>query len=184
MLSKLQFHWKESLKKCTTYEEQKGEEGIFGQMFILALSSLAVFCLQNCASDFNLFWSGDQRLFHFTDIMNISSNILAKNQNFKKLRHGFMDTRTMIAMALISSCRWKTLVPFLLMKENTWERIFNTDNELSQNCTEKQIMVLKTTLNWLFNDICYLVVGGFDWKISIFQQKVVRGLLTVLYCHE
>ena len=44
--------------------------------------------------------------------------------------------------------------------------------------TEKQIMLFKTTVNCLFNDIwCYLVIGCFDWKIGVFQQTVVRGLL-------
>ena len=56
-----------------------------------------------------------------------------------------------------------------------WKGIFNTDSELLQNYTEKQIIPFKTTVNWLFNDIwCYLVVGCFDWKIVIFQQIVVR----------
>ena len=72
----------------------------------------------------------------------------------------------MSTTALASSCHWKTIVPF------------NTNSELSQNRTEKQIMLFKTTLNWLFNDIwCYLVIGSFDWKIGIFQQTVLRGLL-------
>ena len=31
--------------------------------------------------------------------------------------------------------------------------MFNTNSELSQNHTEKQIMLFKTTVNWLFNDI-------------------------------
>ena len=44
--------------------------------------------------------------------------------------------------------------------------------------TEKQVMPFKTALNWLFNDIWYyLVVGSFDWKINIFQQTVVSGIL-------
>ena len=34
---------------------------------------------------------------------------------------------------------------FLLAKEKTWKRAFNTNNELSQNRTEKQIMLFKTT---------------------------------------
>ena len=52
------------------------------------------------------------------------------------------------------------------------------NSELSKNPTEKQIMPFKTTVNWLFNDIwCYLVIGCFDWKIGIFQQTVLRGLL-------
>ena len=57
----------------------------------------------------------------------------------------------------------------LLAKENTWKDIFNTNSELSQNCTEKEVMSFKTSLNWLLNDIwCYLVIGSFNWKIDIF----------------
>ena len=66
----------------------------------------------------------------------------------------------------------------LLAKEKTWKDIFNTNSELSQKSTEKQIMLFKTTVNCLFNDIwCYLFIGCFAWKIGIFQQAVVRGLL-------
>ena len=42
---------KGNLKKCTNFEEQK-VQGILGGMFIVALSSSAVFCLQNLVSDF------------------------------------------------------------------------------------------------------------------------------------
>ena len=60
---------------------------------------------------------------------------------------------------------------FLLAKEKTWKHIFNTNRELLQNCTEKQILSFKTTVNWFFNDIwCYLATGCFDLKISVFQQ--------------
>ena len=75
----------------------------------------------------------------------------------------------MIFLSLKNTCT------FLLAKENSWKSIFNTNSELSQNRTEKQIMLLKTTVNWLFNDIwSYLVIGCFDWKIGVFQQTVVR----------
>ena len=40
---------------------------------------------------------------------------------------------------------------------------------LSQNLTQKQIMSFKTTVNWLFTDICYLVIGWSDGKIVVFQ---------------
>ena len=43
--------------------------------------------------------------------------ILAKNFNFKKLTHGFVDERALIATTLISSCHWKILVPFWLRKK-------------------------------------------------------------------
>ena len=82
----------------------------------------------------------------------------------------------MIKTTSMSSCHWKTLVPFCLQK--TWsENPLLTKLEL-QNHTEKQIMPFKTTVNWLFNDIwCYLVIALFDWKIDIFQQTVVT-----VYC--
>ena len=80
----------------------------------------------------------------FWDTMNVSPNILAKNSYFKKLRHGFVGERAMITTPLISSCHC----------------IFNTNSELSQNRTEKQIVPSKT--NWPFNDICYLVIACFD----------------------
>ena len=47
-----------------------------------------------------------------------------------------------------------------------------------QNPTEKQIMLFKTTVNCLFNDMwCHLVIGCFDWKFGVFEQTVVRDLL-------
>ena len=65
---------------------------------------------------------------------------------------------------------------FLLVKEKTWKCIVNTNSELLQNRTEKQIKPFKTTINWVFNDIwCYLVIGCFDGKIGVFQDSVVRS---------
>ena len=93
----------------------------------------------------------------------------------KRLRHSFFNERTLITTTLLYTCHWKTLCNLLLAKEKTWIRIFKTNSELSQNCTEKQIKPSKSTINWLFNDIwCYLFITCFDWKIGIFQQTVVR----------
>ena len=39
----------------------------------------------------------------------------------------------------------------------------------------KYCLPSKTTLNGLFYDIwCYLFIAGFEWKIGVFQQTVVR----------
>ena len=76
----------------------------------------------------------------------------------------------------MSSCHWKTLVPFWLRKKRIEKAFFNINNELSQNYTGKlyQIMSFKRTVNWLFNDMwCYLVIVFFDSKIGVFQQKLV-----------
>ena len=77
----------------------------------------------------------------------------------------------------------------MLAKEKTWKNLFNTNSELLQNRTERQIMVPKTTINWLFNDIwCYLFIACFDWKIGVFQQTVVRVYYVVnissFYCYR
>ena len=86
------------------------------------------------------------------------------------MRHSFVDdyNNINIFLSLENPCT------FLLAKEKTWKLIFNTSCELSQHCTEKQIMPPKTTINWPFNDICYLFIACFDWKIDVFQQTVVR----------
>ena len=85
-------------------------QGIFGETFVLALSSSAFFRLKNFVS--NLFWFVllvRQKGFYqsslvnevdFTDIMNVYPNILVKNLNFKKLRQGFVDERAMITTTL------------------------------------------------------------------------------------
>ena len=69
------------------------------------------------------------------------------------MKHGFVDERALITMTLISSCQWKTLVPFCLRKKRPKNVFFNTYSELSQNRAEIQIMLFKTVVNWLFNDI-------------------------------
>ena len=81
-------------------------------------------------------------MVHFTNILNVSTNILAKNKNFQKLRHDFVDERAIIATT-ISSCHWKTLEPFCLQKKRTE----NTNSELLQNRTEKLIMTFKSIVN-------------------------------------
>ena len=93
----------------------------------------------------------------------------------------FQKTETLL-------CRWKSNdyndinillslenpCTFLLTIETTQKRIFNANCELLQNRTEKQIMPFIRTVNWLFNDTCYLVIGCFDWNIGIFQWSVVK----------
>ena len=109
--------------------------------------------------------------------MDVSRNILAKNQNFKKTETWFCRWKSTANNDVNIFLSLKNPCTFLLAKEKTWKRIFNTYSELSQNRTEKQIMLSKSTVNLVFNDICYVVMGCFDWKVGIFQQTVVRVLL-------
>ena len=64
-------------------------QGIFDETFILVLSPSAVFRVQNCLSDvFVICFDLEVKVFYqssignevdFTDIMNVTQNILAKN---------------------------------------------------------------------------------------------------------
>ena len=40
------------------------------------------------------------------DVMNTAPNILAKNENFERLRDSFADERAMIPTTLTSFCHW------------------------------------------------------------------------------
>ena len=51
--------------------------------------------------------------------MNVSPNILAKNQNFKKLRHGFVDERAMITGKPLYL--FISLIQFLLSESFIWK---------------------------------------------------------------
>ena len=114
------------MKKCASFEEQKGtryirENFYFGIIIFSCLSSTkpCLRCPLNCfVREIKGFYqSSFGNEVDFTDIMNVFPNILAKNQNFKKLRHGFVDVRALITTTLISSCHWKTIVPFCLRKK-------------------------------------------------------------------
>ena len=78
--------------------------------------------------------------------MNVSPNILAKNWNFKKPRHCFVDESTDNS-DINNFLSLENPFTFLLAKEKASKRIFNNNSKLSQNRTEKQIMPFKTTVN-------------------------------------
>ena len=62
---------------------------------------------------------------------------------------------------------------FVCEKKKPENAFLTLNSELLQNHTEKQIMPPKITINWLFNDICYLFIAFFDCRIGVFQQTVV-----------
>ena len=82
--SKLRFCRKENLKKRTSFEEQKGTRYI-QRLFWHYCLHLSSFYKTLSQISFNLFCSGDKRQsslvneVDFTEIMNVSPNILAKN---------------------------------------------------------------------------------------------------------
>ena len=132
--SKLQFYREENLKKCTTFEEQKGTRYIRGNVYFGIIVFSCLSSTKPCLRFLLICFAREIKGFYqsslgnevdFMDIMNVSPNILAKNENFKKLRHGSVDKRTIITTALTSSCHWKTLVPFCLQKRRP-EKAFLT----------------------------------------------------------
>ena len=115
------------MKKCTSFEEQKGTRYIPGNVYfgIIVFSCLSPtkrclrFLLISFAQEIKGFYQNSLRSeVDFRDIMDVSPNILAKNYNFKKLRHGLADERALITAILISYCHWKTLVSFCLRKKD------------------------------------------------------------------
>ena len=114
------------MKKCTSFEKQKGtryirENAYFGIIMFCCLSSTKL-CLSFFLNCFlpeikGFYQSSLGNSVDFRDIMNVSPNILAKSKNFKKLMQCFVDERALITTTLISSCLWKTLVPFCLQKK-------------------------------------------------------------------
>ena len=101
------------MKKCTSFEVQKGTRYIRGNVYIgiilfscLSFTKPCLSFLLNCfVREMKGFYQSSLRNeVDFRDIMNLSLNILAKNQNFKNLRQGFVDERAMIKITLISSC--------------------------------------------------------------------------------
>ena len=72
----------------------------------------------------------------------------------------------------------KNACTFLLLKEKTWKSTFNTNSELLQYRTEKQIISFKTTVNYLFNDIYMLFIQWLFWlKNWHFSVNNGKGLL-------
>ena len=115
------------MKKCTTFEKQKGTSYIQGNFYfgiiVLRCLSSTKQCLRFLLICFDreikgFYQSSLRNEVDFTDIMNVSPNILAKNQNFKKLRQAFVDKRAVITTTLTSFCHRKTLVPFCLQKKS------------------------------------------------------------------
>ena len=114
------------MEKCTSFEEQKGtryirENVCFGIIIFSCLSSTKP-CLKFLLNCFvweikGFYQSSLGNEVDFRGIVNVFSNILAKDLNFKKLRQSFVDERALITATLISSCYWKTLVPFYLQKK-------------------------------------------------------------------
>ena len=86
--SKLRFSLKENLKKCTSFEEQKGARYIWGNVYFgiivfscfLSKNPCLRFLLICFAQEIKGFYQSSLgNMVDFTDIIKVSPNILAKN---------------------------------------------------------------------------------------------------------
>ena len=114
------------MKKCASFEEQKGTWYIRGNLYFEIITFRCLSSTKPCLRFHLSYFVREIKGFYqsslgnevdFRDIMKVSPNILAKNENFKKLRHGFFDERALIRTTLISSRHWKSPVPFCLRKK-------------------------------------------------------------------
>ena len=96
---------KENLKKCTSFEEQKSTRYIwwnvyFGIIVFSCFSStkpclrFLLICFARKIKVFYQSYLGNEA--NLKDLMNVSPNILARNWNFKKLRHSFVSEREIV----------------------------------------------------------------------------------------
>ena len=134
---------------------------------------------------FNLFSSGDKRLL---------SELLRKWHWFNELNQHFpkyLEWKLKFQNTETHFCRWKSNDQkniniflslenpcfFLLAEEKTWRRVFNTNNELSQNRTGKQFTPFKTTVNyWLFKWRMFFSHCLFWLKKCRFSTNSYEGL--------
>ena len=121
-------------RKALGFEEKKRTryiwENIYFSIIIFSCLSSTKPCLRFLLNCFvweikGFYQSSLRNQVDFRDIMNLSPNISAKNKNFKKLRHSFVDDSALTTTTLISSCDSKTLAPFCLQKKRH-ENVFLT----------------------------------------------------------
>ena len=102
-----------SLKKCASFEAQKDTRYIRGYVYFAINVFNCLLSTKSCIKLILICFAQEIRGFYqsslgnevdFRDIMNGSRNILAKNTNFKKRRHGFVNERVIITTTLASSC--------------------------------------------------------------------------------
>ena len=123
---------------------------------------------------------------------NVSPNILAKNWNFQKLRHSFVDERALITTPLISTRHWKILVAFCLWKKRpesvfltlivNYHNIVQIEDKLT-TFNQFQIIlisVFRRIKNFFYNFICFITnhdfyVVGFWMHDTLFTINLVRN---------
>ena len=144
---------KENLKKCTSFNEQKGTRYIWRNVIVFSCHSSTRACLRFLlicfAREIKGFQSSLGNEVDFWDIINISLKNISGFSGWKSTDNN--DINIFLSLENPFLLNFLKNLNFLLAKGKTWKRICNINSELLQNRTEKQIMPSKTTINWLFN---------------------------------
>ena len=136
-------NFSENLKKCISFEEQKGTRYIWENVYFGIIIFSCLSSTKSCLISFKLFCLGHKRLF---------SEFLRKWGWFQghDCFPEYLGQKWESQKTETRFCRWKSTdksdiniflslenpCTFLLTKEKTWKRIFNINSELSQNRTE------------------------------------------------
>ena len=111
-----------------SFEEQKSTRYIRGNVYFGIIVFNCLSSTKPCLIFILIWFAREIKGFYqsslgnevgFRDIMNVSPGILAKNQNFEKLRHDSVDERALITRSLISSRPWKTFLTFCFRIKRT-----------------------------------------------------------------
>ena len=184
--SKCRFSWKEKLKKCNSFEQQKVTRYIWGNIYL----DIIVFCCPWSTKPCFRFpitcfvWetkgfyqSSLGNEIDFTDVINISPNILVKikiKKNWDTVL--YMKEQWLQQHECLPVTR-KPMYLFLCKKkpENAFLTLTVNYRKIVQKTKNKKIMPLKTTVNWLFNDI---ISHWLFWlKNCRFSTNNCKGLL-------
>ena len=158
--------------------KSKKVQGIFAETFILTLSFSAVLVCKSVSQICLVCLTQVIKGFHQSSLCWFHGH----NQRFTK----YLGQNLKIPKTETQLCRSKSndyndsnifltlenRFTFMLVKQKTWKNIFNTNNKLSQDLTQKPIMIFKTTVNRI-NLWRYLIICCFDWNTGVFQQTVV-----------
>ena len=126
-MGKVNFSERKFEEIYTNVDKQKGTSCIWGNVYFGIIVFSCLLSTKPCLRFLLICFAREIKGFYqssfgtevkFRDIMNISPNILARNKNFKKLRHGFVDEKAQITTILKFSCNWKTFVSFACEKKD------------------------------------------------------------------
>ena len=149
------------MKKCTSFEEQKGRRYIRGNFYFGIIVFSCLLPTNLCLRFLSVCFAREIKSFYQSSLGNE------------------VDFRDIMSVSQISSCHWKTLILFCLRKKRPEDTFLTLIVNYCKMVQKNKLCHPKQPINWLFSDIwCYLFIAYFDSKIGIFQQTFVRVYYT------